>query len=241
MNTNNNNNNNNNNQEVSTTTTTTNNAPLPLPSILSTIPSLDPLADPAIADDDELSPNYIPLTDQQEATRGDLIVLFFTKLRERGLTPRFMFTDKDEGQITAIAWIWGAQALAKPKLQDPYYNVDDATAHFDFIDHRFQPDLQDRNGRRCDNVQQREAILTLMQKHYNMHMNIPIEREYYTSDEIYDRCVREMYGFCEAHGLRDAWAYLYERWYREPWFKKWARSAWVAVPVEKTMMMIESQ
>ena len=50
-----------------------------------------------------------------------------------------------------------------------------------------------------------------------------------------------MYGFCEAHGLRDAWAYLYERWYREPWFKKWARSARVAVPIGKTTMMIESQ
>ena len=50
-----------------------------------------------------------------------------------------------------------------------------------------------------------------------------------------------MYGFCEAHGLRDAWAYLYEGWYREPWFKKWARSARVVVPIGKTTMMIESQ
>ena len=65
--------------------------------------------------------------------------------------------------------------------------------------------------------------------------------EYYTPDEIYDRCVREMYNFCEARGMRDAWVYLYQRWYRESWFKRWARSTRVTIPIGKTTMMIESQ
>ena len=33
------------------------------------------------------------------------------KLCEVGLNPYFMFTDKDEGQITAIAHVWGENAV----------------------------------------------------------------------------------------------------------------------------------
>ena len=50
-----------------------------------------------------------------------------------------------------------------------------------------------------------------------------------------------MYNFCEARDLGDAWVYLYQRWYREPWFKRWARSTRVTIPIGKTAMMIESQ
>ena len=65
--------------------------------------------------------------------------------------------------------------LAKPKLHNPYYNIDEATSRFNFIDPQFRPDLQDRSGRRCDDIQQREAISQLMRGHYNMHTKIPID------------------------------------------------------------------
>ncbi|KAI9243341.1 hypothetical protein BDA99DRAFT_449198, partial [Phascolomyces articulosus] len=65
--------------------------------------------------------------------------------------------------------------------------------------------------------------------------------EYMTAGEIYARCVREMYDFCVQHNLPDAWAYLYNRWYKESWWNTWARSTRTAIPIIKTTMMIESQ
>ncbi|KAG2217339.1 hypothetical protein INT45_009096 [Circinella minor] len=97
---------------------------------------------------------------------------------------------------------------------------------FTFVEHWFQP-TESREGRRCERADHREIIVSMMRRHYDMHTNIPVEGE--------------AYNFCKEHNLRDAWAYLYNRWYKESWWKRWARSSRVAIPIGKTTMMIESQ
>ncbi|KAG2214782.1 hypothetical protein INT45_011563 [Circinella minor] len=93
---------------------------------------------------DNTPTTYAPTAEEiQEATRSQLIAGFFTRLRSRGLNPRFMFTDKDEGQIDAISQVFGDNAvrlclwhimravklqLAKPKLSNPQYNINEADA-----------------------------------------------------------------------------------------------------------------
>ena len=134
--------------------------------------------------------NNLPSSEEiQEARRSQLIARFFGKLREKGLNPRFMFTDKDEGQINAINEVFGGDAvrlclchlmravkiqLAKPKLANPQYNINEAVNRFSFISRQFQP-TGDRTGRRCESVAHRESIVVMMRKHYHMHTNIPIE------------------------------------------------------------------
>ncbi|KAI9258883.1 hypothetical protein BDA99DRAFT_561255 [Phascolomyces articulosus] len=51
-----------------------------------------------------------PLNDALLVTRSDVIAFFFTELNEMGLHTRFMFTDKDEGQVDAITRVWGDTA-----------------------------------------------------------------------------------------------------------------------------------
>ncbi|KAI9264338.1 hypothetical protein BDA99DRAFT_537050 [Phascolomyces articulosus] len=69
----------------------------------------------------------------------------------------------------------------------------------------------------------------------------PCMVEHITSTDIYCNCGREIYNFCARHNLHDAWANLYTRWYCHSWFRRWARSARVPIPIGKTTMMIESQ
>ena len=108
-NTNNNNNNNNNHRHADVATTATTN---PL-NLLTTFPTstLIHLPTHQAVTNSQLPSSYVPLTIEQEATHSEHIVLFFSKLREVGLNPHFMFTDKDEGQITAIAYVWGEDAV----------------------------------------------------------------------------------------------------------------------------------
>ena len=71
-----------------------------------------------------------------------------------------------------------------------------------------------------------------------MNLNMVV---YSTPYDIHTHCAREVYNFCKDHNLRDAWAYLYNGWYKVSWWKRWARSSRVAIPIGKTTMMIESQ
>ena len=148
---------------------------------------------------DNTPTTYAPTAEEiQEATRSQLIAGFFTRLRSRGLNPRFMFTDKDEGQIDAISQVFSGNAvrlclwhlmravklqLAKPKLSNPQYNINEAVNRFPFVSRQFQP-TADRNGRRCENAGHREAIVVMMRKHYHMHSNILIEGGTYSISSV---------------------------------------------------------
>ncbi|KAG2211008.1 hypothetical protein INT45_003015 [Circinella minor] len=127
---------------------------------------------------------YAPTTEKiREAIQLQLTARFFTRLHSQGLNPRFMFTDKDEDQISAISQVFSDNAvrlclwhlmrtvklqLAKPKLSNPQYNINEAINRFPFVSRQFQPAAEDRNGRRYENTGHREAIVVMMQKHYHM-------------------------------------------------------------------------
>lgn len=156
---------------------------------------------PTTADVPSTPPAVNP-TNEQLSTRSDLISQFFTKLRERGLrSVRFMFTDKDEGQINAIANVFGEEAvrlclwhlmravklqLAKNKLEDPQYDVEEAMRRFTFVERSFQP-TENREGRRCERADHREIIVAMMRRHYDMHSNIPVGGGNLKNIKIYEQ------------------------------------------------------
>ncbi|KAF7426653.1 hypothetical protein PC9H_009022 [Pleurotus ostreatus] len=52
--------------------------------------------------------------------------------------------------------------------------------------------------------------------------------------------VKQMYDFCVANDLREAWAYLWENWYRKGRWELWARCEYERIPRLKTTMILES-
>ncbi|EGN95280.1 hypothetical protein SERLA73DRAFT_77294 [Serpula lacrymans var. lacrymans S7.3] len=51
---------------------------------------------------------------------------------------------------------------------------------------------------------------------------------------------KQMYQFCVVNDLREAWAYLWENWYRLGRWELWAQSYHDEIPVLKTTMILES-
>ncbi|KAG2218667.1 hypothetical protein INT45_007836 [Circinella minor] len=142
------------------------------------------------------TPPAINPANEQLSTRSDLIVQFFTKLRERGLRlMRFMFTDKDERQINAITNIFGEDAVQR----------------------WFQP-TENREGRRCDYADHCEIIVSMMQRHYDIHMNRPVGGVI-----VLERPT------------------IFMAVYRSHGWRRWARNSRITIPIGKTTMMIESQ
>lgn len=50
--------------------------------------------------------------------------------------------------------------------------------------------------------------------------------------------VKQMYDFCVANDLREAWAYLWENWYRKGRWELWARCEYERIPRLKTTMIL---
>ncbi|KAF7725365.1 hypothetical protein EC973_009631 [Apophysomyces ossiformis] len=166
-----------------------------------------------------LDPRHTP----EENTRSDVLKAFFTTLRQKGLQPKFMFTDKDVGQIAAIESTWEPRTLrlclwhmqrsikiklAQEKLLHPIYNAENAVQEFPFIDPVFQPDFIDRSGIICPQGH-RDPINAMITKHYNMHPLIPINNRMYSALEIHSMAVQEMYDYCKQSNLPDAWPESY--------------------------------
>jgi MULE transposase domain len=87
----------------------------------------------------------------------------------------------------------------------------------------------------------RNHILRLMVKHLHQHPFIPaLGNQYYTSEQIREEAVKEMYTYCKENDLAWAWAYLWVEWYSKEKWKNWARSCKSDIPVLKTTMIVES-
>jgi len=79
-----------------------------------------------------------------------------------------------------------------------------------------------------------------MQIHTAQHPLIPFPLNgYLTANAIYLRAAAEMYDFCEAEDLAEAWAYLWEHWYRPARWILWARSSCAEISFWRTTMGIE--
>ena len=86
----------------------------------------------------------------------------------------------------------------------------------------------------------RDPIIKLVEGHFCAHPLIP-GYSAPTPKGIREWAVRQMYEFCHEHDLREAWAYLWENWYRTGCWEIWARSCHPEIPILKTTMMLESQ
>lgn len=86
----------------------------------------------------------------------------------------------------------------------------------------------------------REAILTMMDRHFCAHPLIP-GYSHPSPEGIREWAVKDMYQFCVKYDLREVWAYLWENWYRRGRWELWARSSHPEIPRLKTTMMLESQ
>ena len=130
--------------------------------------------------------------DIEQQTRSDVIAALFEKLHERGIRSIFIFTDKNEGQIDTIVQVFGDEAvrlclchlmkaiklrLAQPKHSNSFsfYDGEEVAHLFNFVGRSFLPG-QDRSGKLCRVVSDRDAILDLMRKHYHMHTDISNRR-----------------------------------------------------------------
>ena len=125
---------------------------------------------------------------RRRPTRMDFIHRFFRCLHNNGLGPKFMFSDKDLGQINAIESVFGRFALRlclwhldhsvklrfnESKTADPRYDAVAARRNYPFVSLNFLPS-EDRSGKLCPDMVHREAILAMMREHYHMHPCIPI-------------------------------------------------------------------
>ncbi|KAF7371915.1 SWIM-type domain-containing protein [Mycena venus] len=85
----------------------------------------------------------------------------------------------------------------------------------------------------------REPIVQLMERHLNTHPLIP-GYSHPSPAGIREWAVKQMYNFCFEHDLPEAWAYLWENWYRQGRWELWARAEHPEIPRLKTTMMVES-
>lgn len=112
-----------------------------------------------------------------------------------------------------------------------------------------QPRVQAEDSEDSDNendavrtfcpVDLRESIITLMERHLNAHPLIP-GYSHPSPEGIREWAVKQMYSFCIENDLREAWAYLWENWYRTGRWELWARAEHPEIPRLKTTMMVES-
>jgi hypothetical protein len=130
----------------------------------------------------------------QASARIDTLKLFFQTMKNQGLNPTFMFCDKDVAEIRAVeeTWqhndhpivrlcLWHQKRAIKFKLSQqktailPIYDPAAAHLEFDFVDATFIPVHDNRRQRRhlLTSVLQRNTILEMIGKHYNMHNLIP--------------------------------------------------------------------
>ncbi|KAF7297058.1 SWIM-type domain-containing protein [Mycena indigotica] len=87
--------------------------------------------------------------------------------------------------------------------------------------------------------EQQAPLIEMMKQHSHAHPLIP-GFCHPSADGIRYWAVKQMYDFCVAHDLREAWAYLWGNWYRSGRWEIWVRSAHPMIPRLRTTMICES-
>lgn len=129
--------------------------------------------------------------------RREILEQFLMAIKESGVKPDFVFTDKDFGEINAVTNVWGPlkvqlclwhmERALNRKLVEKHkksknsnlisitYNAGQAADEFGFIDPTFYPTEYDRDPHNyvvCP-ITYHEQIVKLVRKHYSMHPLIP--------------------------------------------------------------------
>nr|GAT51701.1 predicted protein [Mycena chlorophos] len=85
----------------------------------------------------------------------------------------------------------------------------------------------------------RAAVIQMMKTHSHAHELIP-GFCHPSAPGIHYWAVKQMYDFCVANDLREAWAYLWGNWYRSGRWELWVRAANPKIPRLRTTMICES-
>ncbi len=182
---------------------------------------------------------------------------FLMCLKERGLMPRYVFTDKDVAQINALKSVW-----EETKVCLCWWHVRRAmftkigsvassacwtehqkralVARHSFVDNSFLS-LSISSSPLCPATKQ-EELINLIQWHSNRHSLFPVDAhgKFVSSEDIYECSVREIYDFCFINSLPHLWRYLWVEWYSEAKWKLWARAAYPLIPIIRTNMLVEA-
>ena len=63
-------------------------------------------------------------------------------------------------------------------------------------------------------ISEREIVLGMFSRHYNMHSLIPDQNGTYRSaEQIHLDCINELYAWCHSRNYFRLWAYLFVNWY----------------------------
>jgi hypothetical protein len=182
--------------------------------------------------------------------RTTIIQKFLTKLRDIGIQPEFLLSDKDFAQINAARFTWKdikiqlckwhikrailARLSSKKMPRNATFNpLSELGSHFSF------------NGITPSNKfcpkEYHKTIWLMMEKHLHWHTLIPTGNGLYlTSKEIHKTAVQEMYEFCKKNSLVALWSYLWGEWYGDKRWPLWARSVYEEkISILKTTMFVE--
>jgi hypothetical protein len=193
-----------------------------------------------------------------DGIRTEIITKFVLQLKEKGLDPEFILTDKDWAQIKAChsTWPkakiqlcrWHINRAITTRLQSDQmvardtYNGYIAHQIFSFIDPNFiQPLMVPRGTKFCPK-ELRKPCWNLMDIHLHQHILIPNKNEIHeSSKKIWTNAVYEMYQFCFQHNLPWLWSYMWREWYGDNRWYLWMRAGYDSkISVLKTTMFVEA-
>nr|CCA28209.1 hypothetical protein ACLA_058020 [Albugo laibachii Nc14] len=135
--------------------------------------------------------------------------------------------------VPALEICWGSTPTHRPNGDHRYARCQCVSSNNTF------PEL---GNLECVDILERNTVLEMFSRHYNMHYFIPDQNGTNRSaEQIYSSCVNEVYEWCYSRNYFRLWAYLFVNWYDPENWKLWARSVDPdRVPVLKTTMIIES-
>lgn len=148
-------------------------------------------------------------------------------------TQKHYFPEKAIAFIPTLEICWGSNPTCRPDGNHRYSRCQCLSTLTEF----------DQLGRlETANVAERDSVLWMFSRHYNMHSMIPDQNgTYRAKEQIYIDCLNELYAWCYSRNYFRLWAYLFVNWYAPDQWQLWARSANAdSLPVLKTTMIIES-
>ena len=169
-----------------------------------------------------------------DGIRTTVIQNFLNKLRDMGLQPEFLLTNKDFSQINAARFTWKEIKIQLCKWHIKKAVITRLTSNkiprkssFNPLSEfgvRFPFNNITPSNRFCPK-EYHQTVWNIMEKHLHQHTLIPTpDGLYLTSTEIREAAIQEMYEFCKKNSLVSLWSYLWTEWYSDKRWLLWARS-----------------
>ncbi|KAF8577145.1 hypothetical protein K439DRAFT_1649156 [Ramaria rubella] len=192
--------------------------------------------------------SYLLISTTKSTPKGSkekIIAKWLQSLKDKGIHPEFVLTDKDQSEINAVKLVWPhakdqlcfwhalhavKQRLAKNKSMPVHYNSTQARESSNFIQASFVPKGQYTSNARdltlgtCTKDPQyvfcppehRLSILRLFARHHTLHSLLPeCHGKSCTTDDIYRNSVTDMYTHCERNSLRERTTMMVEAVWRK--------------------------